>query len=325
MTVILSNISALEFWRSPLSDSSRARKPSRARIMPEDAPHATAIEEYGLIGNEVFSLPLHVMALDGRRKSTHDLVVHQSRFLPAGSLRSISIPGCDKAVFVTSPELTLVHMASLLSFPQTVHLGYEFCGTYAPDKSRPYGIRGRIPLATPSSIKACLLELENVRGTKTVRKALPRILEQSASPRESTLAALVTLPCMRGGSGIAHPLMNAIVPIGKRNRWTADKSFFRCDLLWPDQGVAVEYDSTLCHTGAERIAQDAQRRNALESLGITVVTATWQQVANYREYNRFVRILARHLNSRIRPSCSDYPRRQLALRSELLDCPPFFG
>lgn len=142
MTVILSNISALEFWRSPLSDSSRARKPSRARIMPEDAPHATAIEEYGLIGNEVFSLPLHVMALDGRRKSTHDLVVHQSRFLPAGSLRSISIPGCDKAVFVTSPELTLVHMASLLSFPQTVHLGYEFCGTYAPDKSRPYGIRG---------------------------------------------------------------------------------------------------------------------------------------------------------------------------------------
>lgn len=140
----------------------------------------------------------------------------------------------------------------------------------------------------------------------------------SASPRESTLAELITLPCHRGGSGIENPEMNAVIPISSSNRWATDRSSFRCDLLWRDQGVAVEYDSTLCHTGAERIANDASRRNALESLGLTVVTATWRHVTNYKEYNRFARILAKHLGTRIRPNCPDYPNRQLALRSELL-------
>ncbi len=97
-----------------------------------------------------------------------------------------------------------------------------------------------------------------------------------------------------------RPRMNEPVSLGKRGSWTTDRSGFRCDLLWPDQGVAVEYDSTLCHTGAARIARDAARRNALESLGLTVVTATWRQVANVREYNRFARILAGHLGTRIR-------------------------
>ena len=80
----------------------------------------------------------------------------------------------------------------------------------------------------------------------------------------------------------------------------------------------MEYDSTLCHTGAERIAEDAARKNALEALGFTVVTATWKQVENYQEYNRFVKALAKLLGTRVRPVCSDYPARQFALRRELL-------
>lgn len=88
--------------------------------------------------------------------------------------------------------------------------------------------------------------------------------------------------------------------------------------LWPEQNVAVEYDSTLCHTGAERIAEDASRRNALESLGFTVLTATWRQVKNRQEYLRFARILACRLGGRVRPSCQDYASKQFKLRSELL-------
>ena len=100
-------------------------------------------------------------------------------------------------------------------------------------------------------------------------------MEGSASPRESTLAELVTLPCLRGGSGIKHPLMNAVVPIPERSRWVTGRSHLRCDLIWPDERVAVEY-------------------------------------------NRFAKALAKHLGTRARPVCSEYPARQLALRRELL-------
>lgn len=48
------------------------------------------------------------------------------------------------------------------------------------------------------------------------------------------------------------------------------------------------------------------------------MTATWRQVANRQEYERFARILAGHLGAKIRPSCQDYARKQFALRAELL-------
>lgn len=318
MKTVLAYSSALEFWRSSLSDAGLPRARCRACSLPEHMPSIPRTGVDALFDNGILSKPIHVLTLDGRRNRATDLAVHQMYVLPAQSLRATPFQSGGEAVFVTSPELTFVHMASLLSFPRLVHLGYELCGTYAPDETRPYGVRSRPPLTTPEKLEAYLDKTERVRGAKRARVAIRHVLNGSASPRESILAELLTLPYTSGGSGVAPPRMNASVPLGRRNSWSTDKSFFRCDLLWPEKKVAVEYDSTLCHTGAERIAEDAARRNALESLGLTVVTATWRQVENYREYNRFARILAEHLATRMRPRCCDYPSRQLSLRSELL-------
>ena len=321
MRVILSHRLALEFWRSALSDEGPARETCRACAIPKTGPRSSEVLEHPLVRSGIVSTPVHVLALDGRRRSTPHLVVHQTKPLPAASLRAIAAPDSGRQLFVTSPELTFVHMASLLSFSQAVHLGYEWCGTYAPDESMPFGTRSRDPLTTPAKLDSYIEKLGKVRGVKNARSCLPHVLTGSASPRESILSELLTLPYASGGSNVAQPRMNAVVHLGKRNAWTTGRSCFKCDLLWRDEGVAVEYDSTLCHTGATRIAEDASRRNALESLGFTVVTATWRQVANYREYNRFARILAGHLGSRIRPRCADYARRQFALRAELLRLP----
>lgn len=318
MHTVLAYTSALEFWRSPLSDAGLSRARCRIGKLPERATAALVAGIGPLFGNEPLSKPIHVLATDGRKGSAPDLVVHQMRSLPAGSLRLTAIRNDSEAVLVTCPELTFVHMASLLSFPRTVHLGCELCGTYAPDMRQPFGVRSRAPLTTPEKLAAYLAKAGHVGGSRSARTALHHVLSGSASPRESTLALLTTLPYMRGGSNMERPCMNAAVPLSKQSSWASDRSYFRCDLLWQDRNVAVEYDSTLCHTGATRIAEDASRRNTLESLGLTVVTATWKQVTDYREYNRFARILAGHLGRRIRPRCSEYPSRQFALRSELL-------
>lgn len=318
MKVVLSHISALEYWRSTLSDAGLARATCRAKTLPEKAPHGSLAKKYLLSHTNLFSPPIHVLALDGRRKNSSCLVIHQAKTLPDGSLRTIVLPGCDEPLLITSPELTFVHLASLLSFSRTVHLGYEFCGTYAPDKNEFYGMRNRLPLTSLSKLNCYTNKAKHIRGAQAARTALPHVLDGSASPRESMLAALLALPYARGGSNIEQPRMNAPLVLGKRNRRDANQASFRCDLLWPDKRVAVEYDSTLCHTGATRIANDATRRNAIESLGFTVITATWPQVKNYREYTRLVHILAGHLGTRIRPTCADYSNKQLALRSELL-------
>ncbi len=317
MKAVLSHLSALEFWRSALSDMGSAREQSRTRRLPENAPLAQDMADYPLVRSGALSLPVHVLASESRRSGAA-LAIHRTQPLPAGSLRRVVLPGSDETAFATCPELTFVQMAPLLRFPRAVNLGYELCGTFAPDENRPYGVRSREPLTSPEKLASYLAKAGGMRGAKAARSALPHILGGSASPRESTLAELLTLPCRRGGSNLAPPSMNAVVTIPTRCSWASDRSSFRCDLLWRDKGVAVEYDSTLCHTGAERIAHDAARRNVLESLGLTVVTATWRQVANFREYNRFAHILAGHLGAKIRPSCADYPSRQFALRRELL-------
>lgn len=317
MRTIISHISALEFWRSALSDAGLAREQCRVTSLPLAAIPARSVRDHPLVRCGTLSLPVHVLALESRRSSAA-LTIHKVRPLPAGSLRTVSLPGCTEPVFVTCPELTLVHVARMMSFVRLIHLGLEFCGTFAPDASRPYGLRTIEPLTSPEKIASFVSRIEDAHGAKAVRAALPHLLSGSASPRESTLAELLTLPYLHGGSRFEHPAMNAVIPIPARSRWTTNRSSLRCDLLWPDKRVAVEYDSTLCHTGSERIADDASRKNTLEALGFTVVTATWKQVENYQEYNRFAQILARHLGTRIRPICSDYPARQFALRRELL-------
>lgn len=227
MSIVLSHISALEFWRSAASDAGPPRAACALRDAPACAPPPASSSERALLSCGTFSAPLHVLALDGRRKSTPHFVVHQARSLPSGSFRAIALEGAEEPLFVACPELAFAHLAASLSFARAVHLGYELCGTYAPDDSRPFGVRNRSPLATPDSIAAYLDQAGAVRGA-----------------------------------------------------------------------------------GPARVA--------LESLGLTVMTATWRQVANRQEYERFARILAGHLGARIRPSCQDYARKQFALRAELL-------
>ena len=233
MKTVLTHLSALEYWRSPQSDAGPARLACRVRSLPRSAPCSAAIGALPPDVRAQLSLPVHVLSLDGRRKSTRSLIVHQAAALPAGSLRSLSQPDGEDTLLVTSPELTFVHLASLLSYPRTVHLGYELCGTYAPDASRPFGVRERPPLTTPAKLAAYLDEIGSVRGVRQARSALAHVLCRSASPPESTLAMLLTLPCARGGSGMIRPRMNEPVSLGKRGSWTTDRSGFRCDLLWP--------------------------------------------------------------------------------------------
>ncbi len=116
--------------------------------------------------------PIHVLALESRRRSAA-LAVHKTLPLPAGSLRAIAVPSCDEPLFVTSPELTLVHVALTTSFARTVHLGYEFCGTFAPDENRSFGLRSREPLTSPDKIAAYLRKVGDVRGRTPSERRFP--------------------------------------------------------------------------------------------------------------------------------------------------------
>ena len=117
---------------------------------------------------------------------------------------------------------------------------------------------------------------------------------------ETALSALLSMPKAKGGYGLPLPQLNAAVDVPKGDWRVAYGRQFRCDLLWPEANLCVEYDSDMYHTGSQKIAHDARRRNALVSLGFTVITATKKQVMSIPGLDQLAFQVAKGIGMRLR-------------------------
>ena len=168
---------------------------------------------------------------------------------------------------------------------------------------------------------ATVCENQGANGIKTARWALDHVLDRSASPAETKVALALTLPCKIGGMGLPQPSLNRFIPLNAAEQKALNRSYFLCDLYWEQAKLAIEYDSDAEHSGSERIASDAARRNALLRLGITVITVGNQTFRDRSEFKRVGATVARLLGTRIRPRSEHYDRRQIELRKRLSSQP----
>lgn len=235
--------------------------------------------------------------------------------LPTGSFVKVS-----ERVYVSSPEFCFLQMARHLSHGMLVNLGLEICGAYvlAPESSE--GFLPSEPIATPTTLREYLERARGIHGVKSARRAAGCVLSGSASPMESVLVELLCLPGSFGGYDLPWPEMNPRVSVwvgeGLRRRQHA----YRCDLYWARRRVAVEYDSDLAHTGSERIARDARRRNNLASSGVSVVTVSRRQAYSMEAFDEVAHQIARSLGARPRGERArgNLWERRRRLREELL-------
>ncbi|MBX9035139.1 hypothetical protein [Gordonibacter massiliensis (ex Traore et al. 2017)] len=312
MKLVLSHRSALEYWRSVGTLRLPRPKPTRART-PGDRIADT--EVLALCRAHALSRPLHLLVPKSERRfRTRDVVYHaRDELLPQGSLAVI-----DDGLFVVSPELAFVQRSAEVNFAKLVNTGYELCGTYTPSDSPTDRDFGQLPQTNPVKLSSYLEKAGAMHGIAQARRALRHVLPNSASPAETALSMLLTLPYQQGGCSLPHPQLNYRIDPGKHARKNVSQNYYRCDLFWDKTNLAVEYDSNLYHTGAERIARDSKRRDELLGLGVTVVTVTAGQLFNFQEFNKVARTVAKRLGERIRPRNEDFATQQLALRSILL-------
>ena len=278
---------------------------------PTDDEVAEALRRAGF--NPV--LPVHVLAASKwKRKSTEAVCRHSFSGDPPGGLFATA----DENVLVVSPELCLLQLASTLSPVDLAWVGYELCGTYACPTACPAQTRFGCEVATtPARLRSFERKAQGLKGVKRFRRSLPHILPDSASPMESLLAMLLTLPYAYGGYSLSKPQLNIRINPGKRGMGLVNQGHYICDLFWKDARLAVEYDSNRFHTGAEKIAEDSRRRNDLAALGIAVVTVTSDQIFDPRQMDKVAGTLAKRLGERIDPRDESYPRRQAELRQRL--------
>lgn len=317
MGILLASISALEYWR--FASHAHCLPPASARCDRMPAIGKVRAQEVRELGNEelpFLSAPLHVLVQDAESRCRCDGVA--CRVVPSGLSRS-GVFRIREGLYVVSLEMCFVQLAAVLPFPNLVETGFEFCGRYA----RPVGERTELgkrdPLTDTESLMRFLHGLHRVPGANAARRATAFVLDGSMSPMETSSVLYLCLPASLGGYGLPLPQMNAVVPVSAKDRAYVGKSYYQCDLYWPEARFAIEYDSNVHHTGAARIADDASRRTDLAYLGIEVATLTQGQVSDRRELDRIARLLAKRLGKRLRMERINPSGAQDRLRACLLD------
>ena len=327
MMLPLDIATSLEFWRRIYS---LHRAPTGARKLPQDdvALSSNDIEHLTPSWATVHFLEkcggaLHTIGFqktDRRKGKAREIHVY-SRLpeLPCFYL-------LDKHVYIASPELIFLVAASLLELPQLVALGDELCGTYSFDPDSKRGFRTRdVPLIAKEQLQKFLGNCANFPNIARARKALGFVVDNSASPMETALELLLTLPFRMGGYGLPQPIMNFEVPLSMRAQQIVKQEKCRADLCYIKQRIDIEYDGVLDHSSSDDMQSDHARMNALMEEGYEVIVVTKRQFDDVFAFEAIVLMVARKLKKRIRREyLGNLPQRR-SLRKSLAEWNASFG
>ena len=99
------------------------------------------------------------------------------------------------------------------------------------------------------------------------------------------------------------------------------RAYFSLDMCWPQNNLAVEYDSDEHHLDARRHASDNDKKAALGQMGYRVISISTEQAGRTVMTDDAVMRVASHLGVRNREgSCSyDWQSRRSTLRRRLRD------
>jgi hypothetical protein len=252
----------------------------------------------------------------GARREAKYLKNHiDSNGFPSGSFARI-----EGGPYVSSPELCFMQMATELSLIELIQFGYELCGRYRmiANKATGQGFCEAAPLTDSDKLGRYVARASGIRGRENALLAIRHILDNSASPMETILAMMLTLPHRLGGYALPKPELNSRIKVATNARYATSKGSYECDMFWPDRQLAVEYDSDSYHTKESQIADNAKKRTALSRQGIEVITVTKRQLVNTADLRNIAGTLAVKLDKRLRIPVRKFAKAHDQLRKRLL-------
>ncbi|MCH3942502.1 MAG: endonuclease domain-containing protein [Atopobiaceae bacterium] len=232
--------------------------------------------------------------------------------VPPGSFRSLG-PG----VFACSPEFCFLLAMPRLSWPDRLRLGYSLCGYYPPADAEVGGTHPfRAPLTSVSLLGRYLACARGAYGANLARRVVRYLLDGSASPRETDLAIVLSLPARFGGYGLKGMRLNVPVEADARSRAISPQRRFILDEYFPESKTAVEYDGRQ-HGEACHLARDARRRDALLCRGISLVSVTDEQLTSQWAMEGVAALIAERCGQSSRTRARDPKAARIRLSLDL--------
>lgn len=298
---------------------------------------------------DLLHAPLHRLVFTRAQSGSRSLF--KSHLLtqepPPGSFRQTE-HGFD----VTSPEFTLLNLATQVSRNQLLMACYEMCSSFAvftpceraqqqldeaislkfipPDcgwervvdtKGNGTNLWKRAPLLSAADIAAFAKQAAGLRGVKQLRWAAKRMTGQTASPFEVQTSMLISLPRDEGGLGI-DITNNARIPLSEAARSLYDKTCCYADILiesfTDSMGVILECQGRSAHDSEAASLSDAERATALTSMGYDVIQLTYDQIKDKRSFGNLAELIHKKAGLPYTPKTKQECDAEDALRQELL-------
>lgn len=166
--------------------------------------------------------------------------------LPASGLIRINRELC-----FASPALVCVQLSRTLDPVELAQVITELCGSYSV---KPAQLADFTPTERPrpvlslSALERFARQARNVRGSRPVlRQAIALARERSASPAETALSLILSLPLSQGGYDLGLPELNAelVVPDEQLGRVAGTR--YELDLFYQSCLLDLEVESTTYH------------------------------------------------------------------------------
>ena len=290
--------------------------------------------QLGDVGSFTPERPLELAVFDrvhrtrGKKYRTREL----PRALPADALVRV-----NPNLYFVCPELIVCQMAPSLSAIQLAKLIMELCGRYSLSPNADQRRRTKYQLEPVTSLERIkrYSSMTKVRGgAKTLREALGYALEGSASPSETVVALMMSLPRESGGYGFVKPILNANLTVPDEHIGRVGGLKYSLDAYWQDAYTDLEYESVEFHLDPlvaaslvaakdsgrdsdpfvearrrEYIAKaDADRRRLrdLQFLGIHVIPVTSFDLSDVRRFDQVAHALAKNIEGPGTKSLEDW-------------------
>lgn len=296
----------------------------------------------------ILGSPVHVLVFDRAKRTGAQSI---KRHLWTGELPSGAIWDIEGFGQITSPVMTLFLMARELSAVQLAMAMCEFCGGFSvfrPTReteellratrswekldsyagwvrvkdysARPTGLWKRPSLVEPDELRAFIKETEGIRGCRTFARAVHMVAGFTRSPFEVQTALLMLLPRRLGGYGLSIETDKEIKLTRSAQRLAPQgRAYSDIYIVSSDGKRAIDFECQggVIHSGEAASIDDARRTTALESMGIKVVLATYDQVRDAASFEVLMEYVFQELHLRFRKKSAEERERERLLRSEL--------
>lgn len=316
--IYISHNSALHFWRTNPPWYVIEGADRNIRTLRNCPASDETVRSFCLSEAEFGPKPFDALLPEDGPKIRSFLRFHvQKAPLPAHSLYPIR-----DGIHVVSPALCFVQLCNSLSIVEALELGMEFCGTYAlrPDSPGDKSTR-TYRLMDASTLARKLNSWKSIHGVRQARRIAPLLANGSASPMETKLFLMLTLPQKHGGYNIEKPELNPEIELPHEARLILRQDKVKPDMLWQDAKrnlkLVVEYDGEY-HNDPAQARKDEMRRAVLETMGYTVVAVKKHLIYNPMAFDGLAKMIAKKCGKRLRPLTGKQQLSRELLRAGLL-------